>query len=63
MGKDDDDWWYVAEQENVVGNQMIADLDAELMNTNGITSATSPTLVDEFDVTEDIEESDNEVDD
>ncbi|CAI8600370.1 unnamed protein product [Vicia faba] len=44
---------------------MMADLDVELMHTNGTTSATSPTLAvaDEFDIAEDIEESDNEVDD
>jgi hypothetical protein len=42
---------------------MMADLDAELMPTNGTTSATPPTLGDEFDIAEDIEESDNEVDD
>ncbi|KAK2386129.1 hypothetical protein QL285_060056 [Trifolium repens] len=57
--QDDDDWWYVAEQENVVANQMMVDLDAELMHTSGTTSAT---LGDEFYVAEDIEESDNEVD-
>ncbi|KAK2409977.1 hypothetical protein QL285_045372 [Trifolium repens] len=61
--QDDDDWWYVAEQENAVANQMLADLDAELMHTNGTTSATSPTHEDEFHIADDGEESDNEADD
>jgi nicotinamide mononucleotide adenylyltransferase len=51
----DDEWWYVAERENVVANQMMANLDVELMHTNGTTTATTPTLGDEFDIAEDIE--------
>ncbi|CAI8600369.1 unnamed protein product [Vicia faba] len=52
-------------EKDAIDLQMMADLDVELMHTNGTTSATSPTLAvaDEFDIAEDIEESDNEVDD